>query len=59
MEAQQIPCSDCGSVFTHDVGEQIFFQQKGFVGPPKRCPACRRPRRSLRTKHEQHVGDGR
>ena len=34
----------CGRPFTFTIGEQQFFQKKGFV-PPKRCPECRAKKR--------------
>lgn len=40
-----IICRDCGNSFSFTVGEQEFYAQKGFVGPPSRCRACRTERR--------------
>ena len=34
-------CADCGSDFTFTVGEQQFYQMKGLMNEPKRCPSCR------------------
>jgi hypothetical protein len=43
-------CEDCGNKFVFDVGEQIFFKEKGFT-EPKRCPTCRKKvRRRLRRR---------
>jgi len=39
-------CRDCGAEFIFTAGEQEFFQQKGFLHPPSRCPECRGKRRS-------------
>ena len=36
-----LTCVDCGSVFTFTVGEQQFYQMKGLMNEPKRCPSCR------------------
>src|SRR5579862_5252715 len=36
-----LSCVDCGSPFTFTVGEQQFYQMKGLVNEPKRCPSCR------------------
>ena len=40
-----ITCSDCGSNFTFDAGEQEFFASKGYVNEPGRCPQCRAARK--------------
>lgn len=40
-----LTCRDCGSQFTFTVGEQQFFQSKGLVHEPGRCPSCRALRR--------------
>ncbi len=34
-------CCDCSSSFVFSAGEQEFFQAKGLVNEPKRCPNCR------------------
>ncbi len=51
MEQQdkELICTDCGEKFTWEVGEQRFYEQKGYP-PPKRCPECRRDLK--RKKHE-------
>jgi CxxC-x17-CxxC domain-containing protein len=36
-----LTCADCGSDFTFTVGEQQFYQMKGLMNEPKRCPSCR------------------
>jgi len=36
-----LTCMDCGSPFTFTVGEQQFYQMKGLMNEPKRCPSCR------------------
>ena len=43
---KDITCRDCGAVFVFTVGEQEFFNSKGFTNEPSRCPACRGARRS-------------
>ena len=43
-----LTCSDCGSNFTFDTGEQEFFASKGFVNEPGRCPQCRAARKVQR-----------
>ena len=41
MQDQVLTCKDCGKQFTWTVGEQEFYQQKGFTNPPSRCPEDR------------------
>ncbi len=41
MQDQQLTCKDCGNQFVWTVGEQKFYQEKGFTNPPTRCPDCR------------------
>jgi CxxC-x17-CxxC domain-containing protein len=41
-------CSDCGQEFTFTAGEQEFYASRGFQNEPKRCPECRRTRKSQR-----------
>ena len=39
-------CQDCGEDFTFTVGEQKFYEEKGFVNQPKCCRACRTKRKN-------------
>ena len=41
FQDKSLHCSDCGTTFTFSVGEQEFFQSKGYTNEPRRCPACR------------------
>ena len=43
-----LACSDCASEFTFTVGEQEFYQSRGFTNEPRRCPECRSARKSAR-----------
>ena len=36
-----LTCVDCGSQFIFSDGEQQFYQSKGLMNEPKRCPSCR------------------
>jgi len=45
---RSIQCSDCGTTFTFSAEEQEFFQSKGYVNEPKRCPECRQERKAQR-----------
>ena len=44
-ENQKLKCQNCGQEFVFTAGEQKFYQDKGFE-PPKRCPECRKKRKS-------------
>ncbi len=48
FQDKPLECSDCGATFTFSVEEQEFFQSKGYVNEPKRCPECRQVRKSER-----------
>ena len=41
-------CIDCGAEFIFTAGEQEFHASRGFSNEPKRCPDCRRARKSSR-----------
>ena len=40
-----LTCRDCGTQFTFTQGEQEFYQSKGLVNEPTRCPDCRSARK--------------
>lgn len=46
FQDRTLTCRDCGQAFTFTASEQEFFQQKGYVNEPRRCPSCRQTRRS-------------
>ena len=46
LSDKTLQCSDCGADFIFTVGEQEFFNSRGFVNEPKRCQPCRSTRRS-------------
>ena len=46
FEDKVLVCQDCGQEFVYTVGEQEFYQEKGFANEPKRCKDCRQNRRS-------------
>ncbi len=48
FQDKSIQCSDCSTTFTFSVEDQEFFQSKGYTNEPKRCPECRRARKSER-----------
>jgi len=43
-----LQCADCGQEFTFTAGEQDFYSSRGLQNEPRRCPACRRARKSER-----------
>ena len=49
---KSIQCSDCGATFTFSAEDQEFFQSKGYINEPKRCPSCRAK------KKMERYGDG-
>jgi CxxC-x17-CxxC domain-containing protein len=54
MEFQDkvLTCADCGTDFLFTAGEQIFFQEKNFRNPPRRCKSCKSKHvPMLRTPH--------
>ncbi|GAH44739.1 unnamed protein product, partial [marine sediment metagenome] len=51
---KSIRCSGCGATFTFTVGEQEFFQSKGYTNEPKRCPSCRQARKSERSGDDSY-----
>ena len=44
-----LTCRDCGSPFVFTAGEQEFYQQRGLLHEPARCPNCRSQRRQTRS----------
>jgi CxxC-x17-CxxC domain-containing protein len=41
-------CRGCGREFIFSAGEQQFYQLKGLLNEPGRCPACRAARKAER-----------
>jgi CxxC-x17-CxxC domain-containing protein len=58
-----LKCRECENDFVFTVGEQEFYEQKGLLNQPARCPSCRAARRttggtgtrSERTPREMHT----
>jgi CxxC-x17-CxxC domain-containing protein len=48
FQDRSLQCADCGSTFTFSAEEQEFYQSKGYVNEPKRCPDCRKARKAER-----------
>ena len=45
---KSLACVDCGAEFVYSVADQEFHASRGFTNEPKRCPDCRRARKSAR-----------
>jgi CxxC-x17-CxxC domain-containing protein len=45
---KSLTCRDCGIEFQFTAGEQEFYQTKGLINEPGRCPECRALRREGR-----------
>jgi CxxC-x17-CxxC domain-containing protein len=43
-----LACVDCGVDFIFSADDQEFHASRGFTNEPKRCPDCRRARKSTR-----------
>ena len=41
-------CVDCEREFVWTAVEQVFFHEKGFTSPPKRCKECRQAKKGQR-----------
>lgn len=48
---EKIICRNCGKEFTFTVGEQRFYEEKGF-SKPVRCKECRDKRKAERENQE-------
>ena len=53
-----LTCTDCGSPFTFTEGEQQFYQMKGLMNEPKRCPSCRSAAKVARQSGTYASGGG-
>ncbi|MEO7000300.1 MAG: zinc-ribbon domain-containing protein, partial [Ktedonobacterales bacterium] len=40
FEDKTLTCRECGQEFVFTTGEQEFYQQKGLLNEPSRCPTC-------------------
>jgi len=59
MEKQDIKviCKDCGEEFLFTVGEQEFYEEKGFTNSPVRCKECRNNRKNNRNSFRGNRND--
>ena len=44
-----LTCRDCGNQFVFTAGEQEFYQSRGLLNEPGRCPECRATRKAQRS----------
>jgi CxxC-x17-CxxC domain-containing protein len=51
FQDKTLVCRDCGNQFVFTAGEQEFFQQRGLLNEPSRCPNCRQERRRTRSTY--------
>src|SRR5260370_8310730 len=42
---QNRDCRDCNQEFVFTAGEQEFYESRGLVNAPSRCPSCRAARK--------------
>jgi len=57
FEDKTLTCRDCGRDFIFTAGEQEFYQSRGLMNEPRRCPECRSARRAAdggRPPREMH-----
>jgi CxxC-x17-CxxC domain-containing protein len=52
FQDKTLPCKECGTSFVFSAGEQEFYQSRGLVHEPARCPSCRSQRRQQRAGGE-------
>jgi CxxC-x17-CxxC domain-containing protein len=48
FQDKTLTCRDCGNQFVFTAGEQEFYQSRGLMNEPGRCPECRAARKSQR-----------
>ncbi|HEX2171765.1 MAG TPA: zinc-ribbon domain containing protein [Dehalococcoidia bacterium] len=46
FQDKTLTCRDCGTAFVFTTGEQEFYQSRGLMNEPGRCPDCRRARKN-------------
>ena len=53
-----LTCVDCGASFIFSAEDQEYHASRGFQNEPKRCPECRRARRSSMDSGGSYRGGG-
>lgn len=51
---RSLSCRECGNAFAWTAGEQEFYQQKGLLHEPQRCPECRQRAKAERAAQNMH-----
>ncbi|MDD3453028.1 MAG: zinc-ribbon domain-containing protein [Bacilli bacterium] len=54
---EKIICKDCGKEFIFTIGEQEFYEEKGFTNKPVRCKDCRNAKKN--TSNRRSFNDDR
>lgn len=55
---KNLTCRDCGTPFVWTAGEQEFYQSRGLLNSPSRCPACRQARKTTGGGGGGYAGGG-
>jgi CxxC-x17-CxxC domain-containing protein len=58
FQDKSIQCSDCRTDFTFSADEQEQFTIRGYTNDPKRCPSCRRVRKSQQNGNNNYECSG-
>ena len=45
LQDKTLICKDCSQEFVFTVGEQEFYNEKGFTNEPQRCTDCRKAKK--------------
>ncbi len=59
FEDRTLQCRECGREFLFTAGEQEFYQLKGLVNEPARCPECRASRKARLSQDSGSRSEGR
>ncbi|MDE2860115.1 MAG: zinc-ribbon domain containing protein [Chloroflexota bacterium] len=52
LSDKSLVCRECGVEFLFTEGEQDFYQKRGLLNEPSRCPECRAARRRSRSSED-------
>ena len=52
-------CRECGSAFVWTSGEQEFYQLKGLLHEPQRCPDCRQKAKAVQPIQSRDISNRR
>ncbi len=54
FQDKSLQCADCAQEFTFTAGEQEFYASRGLQNEPRRCPECRRVRKTERFGNDSY-----